>query len=69
MPAFYGRIPKIDPDLMVTVWESTRGKARAAIYNMARDSDFYDVKFTDVQIRSGQYLQGYSWDSLGRPRA
>lgn len=58
MPAFHGRVRSL-PEVVVTVWAASRGQARAQICRKAREAD-YPVHFTDVQVRAGQWLDGFS---------
>jgi hypothetical protein len=47
---WYGRVKFLDP--VVSVWETTAGKARANILRQAREAG-YNVRLPDVQVRRG----------------
>lgn len=47
---WYGRVKFLEP--IVSVWETTAGKARANILRQAKEAG-YDVRMPDVQVRLG----------------
>lgn len=55
---YHGRLRSV-PDVVVNVRAESPGKARAEIARMARDAA-YHADVTDVQVRVGEWIHGFS---------
>lgn len=55
---WHGRVKTI-PEIVVNCRATTRNAAKAEIWRKARDAG-YKVRYTDVQVRAGQWISGFS---------
>lgn len=62
---WHGRVKWI-PEVIVNCDSPTRNGAKAEIWRKAREAG-YKVKYTDVQVRAGQWISCFVWNERSRP--